>query len=66
MKARTESMKKQGRCFFGIIMIMVMLLSLVSCSESASDKDASPEKTRRFIIETDSGADDAAAIILAA
>lgn len=57
------------RRIFAAVLIMMLALSFASCSMSAVDKkssEASPEETRRFIIDSDSGADDAAAIILAA
>lgn len=62
-----RSMKEHSGHFCAAVLIMVVLVSLVSCSKPASsEKLASPEKTHTIIIDSDSGADDAAAIILAA
>ena len=63
---RSRSVKKHRLCLSCIVMIAMLLLSLASCSAPAPDKDTVPEEPRRFIIDTDSGADDVAAIILAA
>ena len=59
------TLKSNIKSFCSIALIAILLLSFVSCGSPGADKDAS-EKTRRVIIDTDSGADDAAAIILAA
>ena len=59
-------MKRHAGFLCGIALIMLLVFSLASCSGPEADKDTVPEEPRRFIIDTDSGADDVAAIILAA
>lgn len=64
-KNRDMTLIIKRRYFFSIALSLILLLSFVSCGSPVADKETS-EKTRRVIIDTDSGADDAAAIILAA
>ena len=64
--APDPAFKKRAELMIGICLMMTMFFSLASCGSSAQGREASSEETRRIIIDTDAGADDAAAIILAA
>lgn len=66
MKQYERKQEKNIRYICAIALIATMLLSLVSCSAPASEGGEANENPRRVIIDSDSGADDSAAIILAA
>lgn len=65
MPNRGDSMKK--KISFSISLVLLALLTLCGCQEKQQSAEALPEiQPRKVIIDTDTGGDDAAAIIMAA
>ncbi|MCR5594331.1 MAG: nucleoside hydrolase [Lachnospiraceae bacterium] len=64
MRGIDDKMKKKIACMTAILMAAVTMLG--GCGQTLSDAGSASSTPRKIIIDTDTGADDAAAIILAA